>query len=102
MVTIALNLCHIHISPLIRRRTTTETSTHLSVGTSGSNDLVRCGSHHTNFQGRNNTLPSGTMSTNLEAHEILEFVGDHRYQLPANEALRDFATFPQLLLLDNS
>jgi len=31
-----LNLCHIHISPLIRRRTTTQTSTHLIVATSWS------------------------------------------------------------------
>ena len=55
MLMMALKLRHIHFSPLIRRPTTTETSTHLIGLTSGSNKLSRwC--FHLVFRGPYDTL----------------------------------------------
>jgi hypothetical protein len=51
---IAMNLCYIHVSPLNRRLTTTQTSTHLIV-------LARCdhwlfGRRHYYFSSRSHTI----------------------------------------------
>lgn len=47
MLMIAMNLYYIHVSPLNRRLTTTQTSTHLIVP-AGSDDWLfsRCGHHY--------------------------------------------------------
>ena len=44
MLMIALNLYHIHVSPLVRRLTTTQTSAHLIAFTSCGHYLPGC--HH--------------------------------------------------------
>src|ERR1051325_3443228 len=50
MLIIALKLCHIHVSPLVRRPTTTETSTHQLALTRCESELIeRCG-HRFFFQ----------------------------------------------------
>src|SRR6185369_14744800 len=53
-----VKLCHIHISPLVRRPTTTQTSTHQLASSGSESELVeRCG-HHFVFQFAKNTLAS--------------------------------------------
>src|SRR5215213_2875126 len=65
MLMIAMNLCYIHVSPLNRRHTTTQTSTHLIV-------LARCDGwlfsrcdHHYFLRYAKNTLPHRRLSNDL-------------------------------------
>src|ERR1044072_7107460 len=76
MLMIAMNLCHIHASPLNRRHTTTQTSTHLIVLTSDDWLFGSCG-HFIYLRCGKNTSAPDTCQRSL-AIQLELFAGSSR------------------------